>query len=77
MARNEFTLVLSIDANVSPLEGFEPLSVWIKQEDGTRLVTQKVTRDGAYLVGESGHYTERLVDVVTDPDRFVSLTAIR
>lgn len=77
MTRNEFTLVLRIEASTSPLEGFEPLSVWIKQEDGSRLVHQKVTRSGAYLVGATGRYEERLEDVVSDFDRFVSLTANR
>lgn len=74
MARNEFTLVLRIEASTSPLEGFEPLSVWIKQEDGSRLVTQKVTRVGEYLIGATGRYEEHLMDVVSDSDRFVSLT---
>lgn len=75
MASKTYTLILKIEANVSPLEGFEPLSVWIKQEDGTRLVHQKVRKEGGTLVGESGRYEEDLRDVVGDFDRFVSLTA--
>lgn len=75
MARKLFTLVLRIEANVSPLEGFEPLSVWFKQEDGSRLVHQEVRLEAGRLVGKTGRYEEGLTDVVSDSDRFVSLTA--
>ena len=78
MARATYTLVLRIEANVDATDGsFEPFSVWLKQADGTFLVTQKVTKDGGILFGATEAYRESLSDVVGDSDRFVSLTLNR
>lgn len=77
MAKQTYTLVLKVERNVSPLEGFEPLSVWIPQEDGTFYVSQEVTKDGGVLFGKTETYWESLSDVVGDADRFVSLTLNR
>lgn len=77
MVRKMYTLVLRIDNNVDPLDGFEPLSVWIRQADGSYEVTQRVYKDGGVLIGESERYWESLSDVVGDWDRFVSLSPLR
>lgn len=80
MARKLFTLILNVQASVRQSDerfDFEPLSWWIPEEDGSSNIHQRVYREGSYLVGESGRYRESLEDVVSDFDRFVSLTAIR
>lgn len=80
MARKMYTLVLNVPASVRNSDerfDFEPLSWWIKQEDGSSNVHQRVYLDGGRLFGESDKYQEQLSDVVRDFDRFVSLTPIK
>ena len=80
MARKMYTLVLNVPASVRNSDerfDFEPLSWWIKQEDGSSNVWQRVYLDGGRLFGESDKYQEGLSDVVRDFDRFVSLTPIK
>lgn len=78
--RKMYTLVLNVPASVRESDEryqFEPLSWWIKQEDGSSNVTQRVYMVGGRVVGESDKYEEDLVEVVRDFDRFVSLTPIK
>lgn len=81
MKRNMYTLVLNVPASVrnSPeqVAEFEPLSWWIRQEDGSTNIHQRVYKDGGILFGESDRYHESLSDVVGDFDRFVSLTPLK
>ena len=80
MARKMYTLVLNVQGTVRNTDerfDFEPLSWWVKQEDGSDNVTQRVYLDGGRLFGESDTYQEQLSDVVRDFDRFVSLTPIK
>lgn len=76
MAKTQYRLTLKIERNVDPAEGFEPLSVWIEQADGTFHVEQTVTKDGGVLFGATETYCESLSDVVGDADRFVSLVKL-
>lgn len=76
MAKTQYRLTLKIERNVNPREGFEPLSVWIEQADGTFHVEQTVTKDGGVLYGATETYWESLSDVVGDSDRFVSLVKL-
>ena len=80
MTRNLYTLVLNLAASVRNSDErfeFEPLSWWIKQDDGTSNVHQRVYIESGRFVGESGKYEESVLDVVRDFDRFVSLTPIK
>lgn len=81
MKRNMYELVLNVPASVrnSPEEiaEFEPLSWWIRQNDGSVNIHQRVYLDGGRLFGETDRFQEGLSDVVRDFDRFVSLTPIR
>ena len=80
MARKMYTLVLNVQGTVRNTDerfDFEALSWWVKQEDGSDNVTQRVYLDGGRLFGESDTYQEQLSDVVRDFDRFVSLTPIK
>lgn len=76
MSRKMYELVLNVPASVRESEerfDFEPLSWWIRQEDGSSNVRQRVYMQGGRVVGESGKFEEDLVDLVRDYDRFVSL----
>jgi hypothetical protein len=80
MARKMYTLVLNVPASVRNSDerfDFEPLSWWIKQEDGSSNVHQRVYLDGGRVFGESDKFQESLTDIVRDFDRFVSLTPIK
>lgn len=74
--RKMYELILNVQASVRESDerfDFEPLSWWVKQEDGSSNVRQRVYMQGSRLVGESGRYEEDLTEVVKDYDRFVSL----
>lgn len=80
MARKMYTLVLNVPASVRESDerfDFEPYSVWLRQEDGSSNVHQRVYLDGGRLFGESDKYQEQLSDVVRDWNRFVSLTPLK
>jgi hypothetical protein len=78
--RKLYTLVLNVPASVAKSEDrfdFEPLSAWIKQQDGSYNVQQRVYLDGGRLFGEQDVFQEQLSDVVRDWERFVSLTPLK
>lgn len=78
--RKMYTLVLNVPAAVATSDerfDFEPLSAWLRQDDGSYNVQQRVYLDGGRLFGEQDEYQEQLSDVVRDFDRFVSLTPIK
>lgn len=80
MARKLYTLVLNVPASVRDSDerfDFEPLSWWLKQEDGSYNVQQRVYMVGGRVVGEQGKYEEDLVEVVRDYDRFVKLEPLK
>jgi hypothetical protein len=74
--RKLYMLVLNVPASVAKSEDrfdFEPLSAWIKQDDGSYNVQQRVYLDGGRVFGEQDVFQEQLSDIVRDFDRFVSL----
>jgi len=79
MKRNMYTLILNVPASAAreDMSDWEPLSVWLKQDDGTINIIQRVYLDGGRVFGESDRFQEGLSDIVRDFDRFVSLTPIR
>lgn len=80
MARKMYTLVLNVPASVRESDerfDFEPLSWWLKQEDGSSNVHQRVYMQGSRVVGESGKFEEDLVDLVRDYERFVKLEPLK
>ncbi len=73
MSKLPLILTLKVPANVDRSE-FEPDAVWGPTEVATEVyVLQFVRKMGSSLVGATETYTESLVDVVGDSDRFVML----
>jgi hypothetical protein len=68
-----FILILSVPSDVDRSE-FEPDAIWSETPNGRLKVTQRVAKEGGYLVGATDTYRERLADdILADPERFAGL----
>lgn len=73
----KFLLVLKVPADVDRSE-FEPDAEWFVMPNGSLHVSQRVTKEGGYLVGATDTYREHLsTDILADADRFGGLLPLK
>lgn len=73
MKKLPFILILSVPSDVDRSE-FEPDAIWAVMPNGRLKVSQRVAKEGGYLVGATDTYREHLSeDVLSDPERFAGL----